>query len=186
MDWTKLNETIDPRWHEIDDPIPIYHSKEEPEPKQIYISTTGTYDTPYYQMYKEYMDHLAYERSCRAIPIYIKVSEEFAHYLEANYKSEISYKKDDVPSGVYAHWTGIPVVVDDTLKDKHYEFEFKTEQEKQKFERGLRAKIPSLYNDIMTEDGLAFMINEEIADKFNSIGCTSFMLTPEQIEQLLE
>jgi hypothetical protein len=55
------------------------------------------------------------------------------------------------------------------------------------FERGLRAKLP-LYHDIMTEYGLTLMTNEEIeaiADKFNSIGCTSFMLTPEQIEKLL-
>ena len=130
MDWTKLNETIDPRWHEIDDPIPIYHSKEEPEPKRIYISTVGIYDTPYYQMYKEYLDRLTYQYSCTVPTYYIKLSEDF--------------------------------------------------------ECGLRAKVPSLYNDVMTENGLTFMTNEEIVDKFNSIGYTSFMLTPEQIEQLLE
>ena len=130
MDWTKLNETIDPRWHEIDDPIPVYHSKEKLEPKQIYISTADIYNTPYYQMYEEYLGHLAYQYSCRPSTYYIKVSENF--------------------------------------------------------ERGLRAKISSLYNDVITEDGLTFMTNEEIADKFNSIGCTSFMLTPEQIEKLTE
>jgi len=58
----------------------------------------------------------------------------------------------------------------------------------QEHQRGLRAKMPSLYNDVMTEDGLVLMTNEEIETvvaKFNSIGCTSFTLTSEQIEQLL-
>lgn len=51
--------------------------------------------------------------------------------------------------------------------------------------RGLRAKIPSLYHDVMTKDGLVLLTNEEI-EAINSIGCTSFMLTSEQIEQLLK
>ena len=184
MDWTKLNETIDPRWHEIDDPIPVYHLKEKLEPKQIYISTAGTYGTPYYQMYKEYLDRLTYERSCSPPkPIRLKLSEELVQYLKEYYQPDISCSTDDMPEGVSGYWMGMPFSVIDTLKDKLYEFEFKTEQEKQKFERGLRAKIPSLYNDVMTEDGLTLMTNEEIVDKF---GCTSFMLTPEQIKQLLE
>lgn len=186
MDWKKLNETIDPRWHEIDNPIPVYHSKEKLEPKQIYISIAGIYDTPYYQMCKEYMDHLAYERSCRVTPIYLKVSEEFAHYLEANHKYEMSYKTDDVPSGIYAHWTGIPIVVDDELKDKLYEFEFKTEQEKQKFERGLRAKIPSLYNDVMTEDGLTLMINGHVEELAKKITAQSIVKNLDELEELIE
>ena len=57
--------------------------------------------------------------------------------------------------------------------------------ETQTLQRGLRAKLP-LYNDVMTKDGLMLMTNEEILDKFNSIGCTSFMLTPEQVQQLLD
>lgn len=58
----------------------------------------------------------------------------------------------------------------------------------QTYERGLRAKLP-LYHDVMTKDGLILMTNEEInviADKVNSIGCTSFMLTSERIKQLIE
>ena len=58
----------------------------------------------------------------------------------------------------------------------------------QTYERGLRAKLP-LYHDIMIADELMLMTNEEIEkiiDKLNSIGCTSFMLTQEQIWQLLK
>ena len=50
------------------------------------------------------------------------------------------------------------------------------------------AQVPT-YNFTIDEDGLTPTANEwpdEIVDKWNSIGCTSFMLTPEQIEQLLE
>lgn len=56
------------------------------------------------------------------------------------------------------------------------------------FPRGLRAKLP-LYNDVMTKYGLTPLTNEEIEriiDEFNSTGCTSFILTPKQIELILE
>ena len=130
MDWTKLNETIDPRWHEIDDPIPVYHSKEKLEPKQIYISTAGSYDTPYYQMYKEYMDRLAYQYSCTVPTYYIKLSEDF--------------------------------------------------------ERGLRAKVPSLYNDVMTEDGLTLMTNGHVEELAKKITATSIVKNLDELEELIE
>lgn len=99
-------------------PIPVYHSKDELEPKQIYISTAGTCSSPFDKLIEEYKQQL-------------------------------------------------------------------NSTENQTSQRGLRAKLP-LYNDVVTKDGLTLMTNEEIADKFNSIGCTSFMLTPEHIEELLD
>ena len=45
------------------------------------------------------------------------------------------------------------------------------------------------YYFTIDEDGLTPMTNEwpeEIVDKFNSIGCTSFMLSVDELERLLE
>lgn len=43
------------------------------------------------------------------------------------------------------------------------------------------------YNRLMSEyNKLINATADEIIDQLNSIGCTSFMLTPEQIEQLME
>lgn len=102
-------------------PIPVYHSKDELEPKQIYISTVGICSSPFDKLIEEYKQQLNLT-------------------------------------------------------------------ENQTCPRGLRAKLP-LYNDVMTQDGLMLMTNEEIekiVDKFNSIGCMSFLIPSEQINQLIE
>ena len=162
MDWTKLNETIDPRWHNIDAPIPVYHSKEKMEPKQIYISTANPYNDEYHYLmkqYKEYLDRMAYQYSCTAPTYYIKVSEDFSNYLAARYKDEIIYDKRDwdESTGITGYFEGTPIVVDSELGKIPYKFELPNTQ-----------------------------LSEGAIDKFNSIGCTSFILTPEQIEELLD
>ena len=62
-----------------------------------------------------------------------------------------------------------------------------------KFERGKRAEI-DIYDDIFDitiSSPISFYDNmieekyEKIIDKWNSLGCTSFMLTSKQIEELL-
>lgn len=125
-----INENFDPSKFTFDEPIRVFSSPKEPEPKQIYISTAGIYDTPYYQMYKEYLDHLAYQYSCRPSTYYIKVSEDF--------------------------------------------------------EPGLRAKIPSLYNDVMTEDGLTLMTNGYIKEMAKKITATSIVKNLDELEELIE
>lgn len=134
-------------------------TKEELEPKQIYLTTRSADNSPFYQMYKEYMDYLAYQHSCKPSTYYLKVSEDYANYLASIYKDEIFYNKYDVDmsTGVMGYWRGIPMVVDTTLQDTPCEFEFLDDHPFEKI--------------------------ETIVDKLNSIGCTSF-LTPEQIAKL--
>ena len=47
--------------NEFEKPIPVYHSKDELEPKQIYITTAGTHNSPFYQKCREYMPLLTDE-----------------------------------------------------------------------------------------------------------------------------
>ena len=47
IDWTKLNEAIDPMWHDIDEPLPGYYSQKDPTAKQIYITTAGIHNNIY-------------------------------------------------------------------------------------------------------------------------------------------
>jgi hypothetical protein len=49
----------------------------------------------------------------------IKVTKEFAQKLEAEYVKEIIY--ENTPQGHIAKFTGIPIIIDDTLK-KPYVF----------------------------------------------------------------
>lgn len=49
--------------------------------------------------------------------------------------------------------------------------------------RGRRAKL-LLYEDSMSDVDEKML--EEIFDKFNETGCTSFRITPEQLRQLIE
>lgn len=53
----------------------------------------------------------------------IKVTTEFSRYLAASCKSDMIYKKSDYYNGYIANFTGIPVVVDDTI-DGYYELVF--------------------------------------------------------------
>lgn len=48
------------------------------------------------------------------------------------------------------------------------------------FGRGKRCKCGVFDDSIPT-----FCMDDNIIDKFNSIGCTSFRLTPEQIKEIL-
>lgn len=162
MDWTKFNETVDLSNHAFDEYIRACRPSKDSETKQMYVSTAGAHNNTYTYLMKQYkdcLDKLAFERSCRRpIPILIKVTEDFAKYLEANCKADVSYDINDMQKGIYSHFTGIPIFVDDELKDKHYEFEFYDEQEEPKLKRGLRSKIPHLCNDVMTEDGLTLLM----------------------------
>lgn len=58
------------------------------------------------------------------------------------------------------------------------------------YKRGLRRELP-LYDDmsdiafLRTGDVVPTEITEEIIDKFNDIGCTSFTISLEQIDDVL-
>lgn len=52
----------------------------------------------------------------------IKVTSEFADYLVAT--CHPTYVQAVNESGIYAAFTGIPVVIDDTIENKYYELEF--------------------------------------------------------------
>lgn len=66
-----------------------------------------------------------------------------------------------------------------------------------KFERGKRAEFACDDKWLMGDDGCEMVslpqelmsnniIPQELLDKFNSLGCTSFVLTSEQIKELME
>ena len=54
----------------------------------------------------------------------IKVSQDFARYLEVKYKPEWLYEDIDTTIGYVGKLTGITIVVDDTMSNSYYEFEF--------------------------------------------------------------
>ena len=54
----------------------------------------------------------------------IRVTTGFAAYIGSLHRDEMKYKVSDVPNGIYGHWTGIPIVTDDTIKHPYYELEF--------------------------------------------------------------
>lgn len=54
----------------------------------------------------------------------IKVTQDFARYLEAKYKQEWLYEDIDTTIGYVGKLTGITIVVDNTISNPYYEFEF--------------------------------------------------------------
>lgn len=54
----------------------------------------------------------------------IKVTEDFANYLEAKYKPEWLYEDIDTTIGYVGKLTGITIVVDNRISNPYYEFEF--------------------------------------------------------------
>lgn len=54
----------------------------------------------------------------------IKVTEDFANYLMAKYKPEWLYEDIDTIRRYVMKLTGITVVIDNTIGNQYYEFEF--------------------------------------------------------------
>lgn len=81
-------------------PIPVYHSKDELEPKQIYISTAGTIDSYFGQKCKEYMSLLTNEEIEKIVDEFNSIgctsfmlpSEQIEELLE-QYEKENGYGK---------------------------------------------------------------------------------------------
>lgn len=55
----------------------------------------------------------------------IKVTSDFANYLESRYKAEMSYKNTGDLYGIVAEFTGVPMFVDDTISSNYYELVIK-------------------------------------------------------------
>ena len=56
----------------------------------------------------------------------VKVTPEFYNYLAARYKNDVIYKYQN--SNILMYCMGIPVIVDDTISDKHYALELEFEE----------------------------------------------------------
>lgn len=85
-------------------------------------------------------------------------------------------------------WISTAGIHNDTLSLLMKEYAQYLDKINQDVSRDLCERAPKYYFTI-DEDGLTPMTNEwpdEVVDKFNSIGCTSFVLTLEELEQLLE
>ena len=57
-------------------------------------------------------------------PKCIKVTKEFSNYLEAKCKDEIAFEKINDSKGFISYYTGIPIVIDDSIENGYYEFEY--------------------------------------------------------------
>ena len=71
-----------------------------------------------------YAEKLSFDVLCPKPIKMIKVTSDFANYLAAKYKPEMLYKKNDIANGYYDNFTGVPIVVDDTIIGNYYELEF--------------------------------------------------------------
>lgn len=49
----------------------------------------------------------------------IKVTYNFYQYLAAKCNEKVIIEKDDLPSGYYGYFTGIPIEIDDTIENDY-------------------------------------------------------------------
>ena len=54
----------------------------------------------------------------------IRATTEFAAYLSAVYIKEFKCKVSDVSNGIYGHWAGVPIIIDNTIQHPYYELEY--------------------------------------------------------------
>lgn len=58
--------------------------------------------------------------NCEPAPKLVFATDRFVSYLLDTYKNVFNYKTSDAENSIYVHWTGIPVIIDNTMRPQYY------------------------------------------------------------------
>lgn len=71
-----------------------------------------------------YFEKLLFDLGCTRTIKMIKVTSDFGHYLVSILRPDMLCEKADISTGYISKFTGLPIVVDDTIYSDYYELVF--------------------------------------------------------------